>query len=163
MSMAAPLSLYCDRVRPEWIDYNGHMNVAYYSVAFDHATDAFLEYVGFDDRHREAAGGTTFTAETHITYQREMWQGDPIVYETWLLGFDAKRLHYFHRMIHAEAGYLAATCECLSLHVDLRDRRVSPMPDEKHRRLGVLLDAHRDLPAPVEAGRAIRVGQSRPT
>ncbi len=163
MSQIAPLSLYCGWVQPEWIDYNGHMNVGYYSVAFDHATDAFLDYVGFDDRYREMAGGTTFTAETHITYQREMRRGDPIVYETWLLGFDVKRLHYFHRMIHGEAGYLAATCECLSLHVDLRARRVSPMPEEKRRRLGVLLDAHRDLPAPVEAGRAIRVGQSRPT
>jgi acyl-CoA thioester hydrolase len=162
MSEAVPLNLYCARVLPEWIDYNGHMNVGFYSVAFDHATDAFYDYVGLDDRYREAAGGTTFTAETHITFQRELWLDDPIVYETWLLGFDVKRLHYFHRMIHAEAGHLAATCECLSLHVDLRARRVCPMPEDKQRRLAALFEEHRNLPTPTEVGRVMRIAPRGP-
>ncbi len=35
MGEPAPLELRQGRVRPEWLDYNGHMNVAYYVLAFD--------------------------------------------------------------------------------------------------------------------------------
>ena len=30
-----------ETVRGEWCDYNGHLNMAYYVLIFDHATDAF--------------------------------------------------------------------------------------------------------------------------
>ena len=32
-------------VKKEWIDYNGHMNVAYYTLAFDNSLDDFLETI----------------------------------------------------------------------------------------------------------------------
>ena len=72
MPVPAPLDLHREPVRPEWIDYNGHMNVAYYLLAFDHACDAFLDYMGMDDASRARTGGTTFTVEAHVTYQREV-------------------------------------------------------------------------------------------
>ena len=45
MTLAAPLDVYRDVVRPEWIDNNGHMNVGYYLVVFDYATDAFFRWL----------------------------------------------------------------------------------------------------------------------
>ena len=162
MSSNAPLRLYRDSVRSEWIDDNGHMNVGYYSVVFDYATDAFLELIGLDAANREATGGTTFTLETHLTYQREVHEGAPLVFETRLLGFDAKRLHYIHHMYHGEAGFLAASCECLSLHVDLAARRAVPMPERFQTSLTEILEGHRELPQPAEAGRAVRLHQARP-
>ena len=155
MSVSAPLDLHREVVRPEWIDYNGHMNVAYYLLAFDRACDAFLDFVGLDRAFRTRTGGTTFAVDCHLTYQREVSAGDPLRFASWLLGFDDKRIHHFHQMYHAEEGYLAATCEWLSLHVDLGTRRVAPMPAEIGARLSETLRAHEGLERPPEAGRSV--------
>ena len=162
MSVPAPLELHHEAVRPEWLDYNGHMNVAYYLLAFDHACDAFLDYVGMDESWRARTGGTTFTAECHITYQHEVTEGDPLRFSTQLLGYDAKRIHFFVQMFHAEDGFLAATTEWMSLHVDLAARRVAPMPEEITARLAAIHESHRALPWPPEAGRVIRAPMPRP-
>lgn len=156
MTISAPLRLHRQEVRPEWIDYNGHMNVAYYVLAFDHATDAFFDFVGLDEAYREATGMSTFAVEAHVTYQREVTEGDRLNFDTRLLGFDDKRIHFFHQMHHAEAGFLAATAEWLGLHVDLAHRRVAPMPERIKRRLAEVLAAHEVLPVPPEVGRPIR-------
>ncbi len=156
MSIAALLELHREDVRPEWIDYNGHMNVAYYLLAFDHATDAFFDYVGLDEAHRRATGMSTFAVEAHVTYQREVAAGDGLRFTTQLLGIDDKRIHFFHRMVHAEKGFLAATTEWLALHVDLGKRRVAPMPESIKARLAQVMDAQGSLPAPPEVGRVIR-------
>jgi len=100
-------------VRPEWIDYNGHMNVAYYVLVFDHATDAMRERLGLGEAYRAATGNTVYVLEAHLTYARELKEGDPMEIRTELLDRDAKRLHYFHRMFHARDNFLAATTEQL--------------------------------------------------
>lgn len=156
MTIDAPLELYRDKVRPEWIDYNGHMNVAYYVLAFDYATDAFFDYLGLDRRYRETTGNSTFAVEAHLTYQREVAEGDPLRFATQLLGFDDKRLHFTHHMYHAGEDFLAATSEWLSLHIDLRVRRASAMPESIKTRLAEIMDAHEALLQPPEAGRVIK-------
>ena len=93
---AAPFEAHRDVVRPEWIDRNQHMNMGYYLLAFDFATDRFLDWVGLDTDHRHAHAVTTFCLEAHVTYHREVRAGDALRFTTLLLGHDAKRLHYFH-------------------------------------------------------------------
>ncbi|MEO3428626.1 thioesterase family protein [Pelagibius sp. CAU 1746] len=151
----APFDQHRAVVLPEWIDYNGHMNVAYYLLAFDHATDAFLDFLGLDGAHREATGGTTFAGDIHLTYQREVKEGDPLRITTQLLGYDEKRIRFFCRMYHAEEGFLASTMESLSLYVDLNRRRVSVMPAPVQQRLAEVFAAHGKLAPPPEAGRVI--------
>lgn len=163
MEVSAPFDVHRERVRADWIDYNGHMNVAYYVLAFDHATDAFLDAVGLDAAHREATGGSTFAVDSHVTYEREVAEGDPLRITTQLLAFDAKRLHFFHRMYHADDGYLAATSEWLNLYVDLNTRRVSAMPEAIQATLRAMRNAHATLGWPEQAGRAIRVPEKKPT
>jgi len=155
MDAPAPLELRRDVVRPEWIDYNGHMNVAYYLLAFDGSADAFLDAVGIDETYRQATGHTTFAAECHVTYQREVVSGDPLRFTAQLIGFDEKRIHLFLSMYHAEQGFLAATSEWLILHVDLSQRRVAPMPRAILDRLAEVYSAHEHLPRPPELGRAV--------
>ena len=155
MTVEAPLELHRETVRPEWIDYNGHMNVAFYVLAFDHASDAFLDYIGLDEAHRRATGGSTFVVETHVTYQREMHEGDSMRFATQLLDYDAKRLRFIHHMYHADEGYLAATSEWLGLYVDLNSRKVAEMPAGVQARLAEIHAAHSALDTPAEAGRAI--------
>ncbi len=155
MDLSEPLALHSERVRGEWIDYNGHMNVAYYVLAFDFATDAFLEFLGLDDALREKRQISTFAAESHVTYQRELKEGDPMRFTTQLIGFDTKRVHYFHRMFHGEQGFLAATLETLSLCMDMRERRVGQWPAEVLARIEPIAHLHARLPRPSELGHVI--------
>jgi acyl-CoA thioester hydrolase len=127
--MSQPIIVHRDVVRPEWIDSNGHMNLAYYVVVFDLATDKLYASLGIGDAYREATGNSCFTAETHTVYEREVHLGERLHVHTWLLGVDSKRLHYFHELFHSESGERSATQELMALHIDMRVRRVAPFPD----------------------------------
>lgn len=147
--------IHRESVRPEWIDYNGHMNVAYYGLIFDHATDAMLDSIGIGPGYVAKGDGSLFVVESHILYQQELQVGDPVTVESRLLGFDAKRVHLFHRMHHAEAGFQAATTELMLLHVDQKARRSAAIPEPALARLAALAARQTDLPAPDEVGRRI--------
>jgi acyl-CoA thioester hydrolase len=158
----APFDRYRQIVRPEWIDHNRHMNMGYYLVVFDLATDAFLGWVGLDEAHRLAERVTTFCLEAHVTYHREMGSADPLRVTTQLLAHDERRLHYIHSMYHATEGYLAATNELMSLHVSEVTRRGAPMAPAVLERLARIQRAHDALPRPPQAGRTIGL-DARPT
>ena len=155
MAPDMPFDPYRDVVRPEWIDDNGHMNVGYYGVVFDYATDAFLDHLGLGKATKDRLGIATFTLEAHFTYQREVMEGEALRFTTQLLDYDAKRLHYFHRMWRERDGVLAATNELVSLHVSQETRRAAPSGEEALERLAALRSAHRELPKPREAGRVM--------
>lgn len=157
----APLTLHRETVRPEWIDYNGHMNVAYYVLAFDHATDAFLDYLGVDEAYRTRTNCSTFTLEGHVSYEREVAEGAPISFTTHVLDCDAKRVHYFLSMYHAEEGFLAATCEWMLMHMDMGARRSAPFPAEVQSRLAAIVEAHKTLQRPPQVGRVIGIRRKR--
>jgi len=155
-----PLELHTETVLPEWIDYNGHMNVAFYVLAFDHATDKLYDHLGVGEAYLAAANCSVFICEAHVTYDRELHDGDPLRFTTQLLGYDARRMHFFHTMHHAEDGFLAATNELLGLHVDLSTRRAAPFPRPVVSRLAALHEAHRQLPTPAQVGRVMGLGSA---
>jgi acyl-CoA thioester hydrolase len=142
-------------VRPEWIDYNGHMNVGYYHVAFDLAAEAFFQFLGFTPEFRRRHDATTFALESHLNFLREVKEGDALRFEARLLDHDAKRIHFYQEMFHAGEGYLAASCESLSAHVNQSVRRTAPMPAELLERLGRIRQAHAALPRPWQVGHVI--------
>jgi acyl-CoA thioester hydrolase len=151
------LAVHRMAVRPEWIDYNGHMNVAYYLLAFDQAADAFFDLMGFDEAYRRRTGFSTFAMEAHICYLREVKAGDPLRFEIRMLDLDAKRFHYLNTMVHDTAGFVAATCEWISTGMDMTARKTAAMPAEVHARFAALLDAQRALPVPPQVGRTIGI------
>jgi len=142
-------------VLPAWIDYNGHMNVGYYNVAFDIAAEDFFQYLGFTPEFRERIQGTTFALESHLNFLREVKQGDALRFEARLLDFDAKRVHFYQEMFHAGEGYLAASCESLSSFVSQATRRTAPMPAELLKTLAEVKAAHSSLPRPWQVGHVI--------
>ena len=152
-----PLELPALTVLPEWIDYNGHMNVAYYVLAFDHGVDAFMEFIGISPSYIEQQRASTFTLEMHVSYIRELRVGDPLRLNCQLLDFDTKRVHYFLHMHHAEDDYLAAVSEQIMVHVDLETRRSSEFPDDVRLTLQSLMNAHRHLPLPEQSGSVIGI------
>ena len=151
----APFADATTIVQPEWIDYNGHMNVGYYHVAFDVASEPFFEFLGFTPEYREAHGISTFALESHLAFLREVKVGDRLRFEAQLLDHDYKRVHYFQRMYHADEGYLAATYESVSAHVDIASRRTAPMGEALQSRVAAVLEAHRRLPRPPQVGHVI--------
>lgn len=157
--MPPPLAPFRTRVQPDWIDYNGHMNVAYYVLAFDKATDGLLDHLGLGEAYRHATNCSIYALEAHVTYDREMKLDAPIAIDTQLIDADAKRLHFFHRMTHGEEGYLAATTELLGLHVDLTGPKAAPFPAPALAAIERLLAAHRALPAPPQLGRRIAIAR----
>lgn len=156
----APLHLYHDIVRPQWIDYNRHMTEGYYAVVFGNASDAFIDYARMDATYREERQGTIYTVETHLCFLREVKEATPLYFTTQLLGCDAKRMHVFHQMWAVPEGnddtkYLAATFETMMLHVNQDSGRVSPFPADIHAWLEQIHAAHATLPWPEQVGRAI--------
>ncbi len=153
----APLDLHHETVKPEWIDYNGHMNVAYYVLVFDHATDAFLDHLGLDDAYRSETGGSVFVVEAHITYELEVHEGDPVRVTTQVLDADEKRMHVFHRMYRGDDDAVVATNELMILHVDLSSRRSQALPETNFGQLRQIAEAHLTLARPLQAGSVIGI------
>jgi acyl-CoA thioester hydrolase len=142
-------------VLPEWIDANGHMNLAYYVVLFDQATDLMYDALGLGTAYRAATGNSTFTAETHTLYERELRAGERVRVVPHLLGADAKRVHYFHEMFHTEHGQRVAAQELIALHIDMSVRRVAPFPADLSAKIGAAVRAHQGRPVPDGVGRRI--------
>ena len=142
-------------VRPEWIDYNGHMNVGYYHVVFDLAAEPFFEFLGFTPEVRRRHDATTFALEAHLNFLREVQQGDPLRFEARLIDHDAKRIHFYQEMFHATERYLAASFESLSACVSQTERRTAPMPPALLDRLARIKAAHATLPRPWQIGHVI--------
>ncbi|HXX03634.1 MAG TPA: thioesterase family protein [Xanthobacteraceae bacterium] len=151
----APFVSSVMRVEPAWLDYNGHLNMAYYNVLFDRAVDEAYELLGCGLAYLERTRHSTFTAEVHVRYLRELHAGDPVRVTFQLLDYDAKRMHYFEQLFHAEEGWLSATSENMALHVDMMAKKTAPFPDFIVVRLARMKAAHADLPEPDGVGRRI--------
>lgn len=142
-------------VQPEWIDNNGHMNVGYYLLAFDNAAAEFFPWLGLTQQVRAQYHSSSFALESHLSFLRELRLGDPIRFESRLLGFDHKRFHFYQEMFHETEGYRAAAYESISSHMDMRTRRTAPMPEVLTRRLTEVMAEHGKLPRPPQVGHVI--------
>lgn len=156
MTNPAPyLSPFMD-VEEDWIDYNGHLNMAYYGVMFDQGVDALWDKIGFGLEYRKTRGGTTFAAEFHICYLREIGMGDK-VRATWqLLDHNEKSWHFYMELVH-EDGWVSATAEGLGLHIDTSGPRVAPMPLDILSTFEALKAEHSQLPRPERVGRQMGI------
>ena len=153
----APLDIHRSTVLPEWVDWNGHMNVAFYVTAFDQASGAFMRNIGLGRNYVDSKSGMTFVLETHVTYDREVKEGDPLRNTTQIIDHDAKRVHYIHMMYHGTEGYLAATNELMLMNIDYATRRSAPWPDWAMPRIEKMAEVHKHLPRPPQAGRLIGI------
>ncbi len=151
----APLVSSLMQVEPAWIDYNGHLNMAYYNVLFDRAVDEAFELLGCGLDYVKARRHSCFTAEVHVRYLRELNAGDPVRVTFQLLAYDQKRMHYFEQLFHATEGWVSATSENMSLHVDMTAKKTAAFPPELAKRLALMMTSHRNLPRPEAAGRHI--------
>ena len=143
-------------VPAEWIDYNGHMNVGYYSLAFDKGVDVLLDLVGVGAAFTRETRMGPYVLQNHLHYLDEVLEGETFRIELRVLDCDAKRFHLFAEMRNAGGG-VAATSEQLATNVDLETRRSAPYPDWAVARFEDLRRAHAGLPRPAQAGASIGI------
>jgi acyl-CoA thioester hydrolase len=151
----APFDRYRGVVLSEWIDLNGHMNLAYYTVLFDYATDLLFDAIGIGRAYKDASRHGTFVAETHNLYERELLAGEKVRVATQILGADDKRIHLAHEMFQLDGGRRSATQELMFLSIDLGRRRVAPFLPEARQRVAAAAAAHAGLPRPDWVGRRL--------
>lgn len=151
----APLTTWRGKVLAEWVDYNGHLNDAYYMVVFSQAVDALMTMIGLDADGRKATGHSIYTLEAHINYLLEVKQDAPIEVRTQVLGSDAKRLHIYQTMHVADTEPLLAANEQMLLNVDMSGPRSAPFAPTVMAKVQMLTVAHKQLPTPAYAGRRI--------
>jgi acyl-CoA thioester hydrolase len=134
-------------VRPEWVDYNHHMNEAYYVLVFGDATDAFYDHVGFDDAFRRREHVSLYTVEAHIRYLAEAHEGEALRIGTRLLAYDEKRLRLHHTMVRRDDAETLAIIELQALHVDKRVVRSSEFHPEIAARIAAVATGAAPQPA----------------
>ena len=154
-SIPAPFLSSVMQIEPQWIDYNGHLNMAYYNVMFDRAIDELWLVLGIGPAYKKARNFSTFTAECHVRYLREVHLGDPLQISVYLLAADEKRLHTFEELRHACEGWLSATSENMTVHIDMSVRKVAPFPPDIRARIAAVADHHAAAPRPEGTGRKI--------
>ncbi|MCO4837953.1 MAG: thioesterase family protein [Oceanospirillaceae bacterium] len=145
----------------DWIDYNGHLNDAYYLVIFTKATDALQNHLGLTLDHIQNTGETLFTVESHLTYLQEIGLGEMVTITTQLLQTDNKRMRVFHRMYN-DQNDLLATVEMLFLCYNLNAKKVSNFSQMMVQSLALLEKEHKDIPWPEQAGKGIALTRSAP-
>jgi len=153
----APITAPDQAIESDWIDYNGHLNMAFYNVLFDRGVDHVYDLLGIGAEYVRQGGGSCFTMEVHVNYLNELTLGDPVAVSFQLVDFDPKRLHFFQNMTNARSGELAATSEQLALHVDMTSRRSAPFPENALEKIESLRQAHQALTTPEQLGRVIGI------
>ncbi|KIZ47433.1 MULTISPECIES: thioesterase family protein [Rhodopseudomonas] len=159
--LPAPFLSSVMQIEPAWIDYNGHLNMAYYNVMFDRAIDELWLQLGIGPQYLNTRGGSTFTAECHVRYLREIHLGDPAQVSILLVAADDKRLHTFKELRHATEGWLSATSENMTIHMDMSARKTAPFPPDIAERVQTLARAHAAVPRSESIGRSVAMPPKR--
>ncbi len=142
-------------IEKDWIDYNGHLNMAYYNMLFDRAVDEAFGICGLGPDYIRDHNHSFFLVESRIRYRRELTLDNQIRVTLQLIDFDDKRLHYVMEIRHAVEGWLAAACENLSINVDMATRRAAPFPTDVLANLAMMKAAHSALPQPEMLGAGV--------
>ena len=156
MLFDAPVIAPARGLDPAWLDYNGHLNMAYYNVLFDQGADPLFEMIGSGPDYLAARNLSFFNVEAHVCYVRELKPDAMVSTGTQILDFDAKRIQLFQELRHVE-GWLSATCETLILHIDMSGPRAVEMPEDILANVSGMAEVHKSLPRPDRAGRSIGI------
>lgn len=146
-----PFRGYRTAVRPEWLDYNHHMNDAAYAIVCTEANEAFLEALGLSSSYERERGMAMYTVEAHLRYLAEVGPDRQLTAETVVVDADTKRLR-LHTAVLDEAAVTVVTGEYLYLHMNRHTGRVSPFPDDRSVVVQEALRAHAGWPRPHHLG-----------
>ena len=87
--------------------------------------------------------------------------GDPVQISIHLIATDEKRLHTFQELRHASEGWLSATSENMTIHIDMTARKTAPFPPDIRDRIQEVVDSHATIPRPEGLGRKVAMPVKR--
>ena len=127
------MSIYLksQKIIKEWVDYNNHLNMAYYVLIFDQACEVLLEKFKMGAVSAENERRSTMVVETNTRYISEVKKGDEVDIMLTFFDHDKKRLHLSLDMIEKQTNKISASIEWLSLYVNLETRKVTEFENEK--------------------------------
>ena len=117
---------HSEPLQDTWLDLYGHLNEAYYLVPFSNTTWIMQDHFGIGSDYFDSTGCALYTVETHLRYLNDVRAPASMDIETLVLGSNAKKIWFAHRMLVADK--LCATAEFMALHYDTRAGRTSEMP-----------------------------------
>lgn len=153
----SPLIFPEQKVVSEWVDFNGHMNVAYYLMAFDRCVDDMYNRLDIGPEQIEDTNRSVFTLEAHINYLREVVEGDLLKVSGRLMDYDEKRVHSYFEMYHAVENHIVAATEQIGINVDMTARKPVAFTNEGIQALERMMSAHRNLGQAKYSGRVIGI------
>ena len=152
------LPAYRTAILPDWIDYNGHLRDAYYTLALSSAIDEVMDHLGLDAAYRERTRCTLYTLELHMHFLQEVKSTDELTVTTSILDFDRKRIHAGCEFNCPRMSGAAATAEVMLLHVHQGDKPASAsFPPEVLSKLGTLKLSPEALAARALSSRKIEL------
>ncbi len=155
-TLSSPYKTRNQKVLSEWIDYNGHMNVAYYTLAFDKALDFFFEDVlgigpSFVEKNKEGP----FALKASYNYFSELLEEESFFVDISILDFDSKRVHVFGEMRKDKSLELSAIFETVLMNMDLSGRTVKQYPDRVLKLFSMFKSSLVVENIPIEIGKKI--------
>ena len=123
--------LKSQKILNKWVDYNNHLNMAYYVLIFDEAWEVMLEQFKMGSHSAETTNRSTMVVETNTQYISEVKENDEVDIMLTFFDHDKKRLHLKLEMIEKKTQKLSATMEWISLYIDLDIRKVTEFENEK--------------------------------
>ena len=151
---------YFGTVKEDWLDENGHMNVAFYMSAFDDGGEVFFQDPGIGWDYTRQGEFTIFVVSSKVDYRQELFRGDPFFVTTRLLDFNEKLVHTYYEIGHRDSSYIAATAEILYAHVSFATRKSAPFDQSIISRLEQIREAHASLPSIPSLGAGIGIRKS---
>ena len=136
MNIDTPFNEYSTVVSSDWIDFNGHLNVAYYHLIFDLSAKPFFTWLGFTTEIREQHKCSMFALESHLTFLSEVKVHTKVRVESRLLEVHPKRFHFYQEMFIEDTNTLAASHESLGIVMNMETRKscllyTSPSPRDR--------------------------------
>tara|TARA_B100000029_G_scaffold490093_1_gene548703 strand:+ start:223 stop:690 length:468 start_codon:yes stop_codon:yes gene_type:complete len=119
------------KVTKDWVDYNNHLNMAYYVLIFDQAWEVALEKFQMGEHAAKTSNRSTMVVETNTKYISEVKEHDEVDINLTYFNHDKKRLHLKMEMIEKKTKKLSASMEWISLYIDLGKRKVAEFEDKK--------------------------------
>lgn len=153
--LRSEFTLYSGPVKPDWIDYNGHMNDACYVRVFSLSIDEFMLRIGLTPAFREQNQVSLYTLQSMVHYLNEVGLGEPLQVDVQVLERDSKKIRLYFVMKHGSSGVELAAMETLLLHVDMQAHRAAPFLGETSDLLDRIQQKQSDWPWPPQAGKGI--------
>lgn len=152
-------------VDKQFIDLNRHLSDVGYHTLFSRAEGVFHERIEIDADYRAQTGCSVYTVESHVSFLREVLEGDAVSISFQVLDISNKAAHVL-MALRNRADEICAYHECMLLHVKKGPDGPKPYPFGRYQlaNLVQIFSVDKALPRPERAGTriAIRRGADAP-